>query len=159
LSLKTSNKEYEKILHLLNKRANMYIPISTGRVERCNCLIGIGNTCSKGLAWLRYKFKDFYFLEASIFEYERILSKVDKEGKDAKQIEHDLPRTFSEIEFFKKEGPGYQKLRNVLYAVSVYFKDVGYVQGMNFIAACFLLHVDEVWAFWLFVYLVESLNM
>ena len=30
---------------------------------------------------------------------------------------------------------------------------------MNFIAACFLYHVDEVYAFWMFVHLLESLDM
>ena len=30
---------------------------------------------------------------------------------------------------------------------------------MNFIAACFLYHTDEVYAFWLFVHLIETLGM
>jgi hypothetical protein len=41
----------------------------------------------------------------------------------------------------------------------VYFKDCGYVQGMNFIAASFLYHTDEVYAFWLCVHLIETLAM
>jgi hypothetical protein len=42
-----------------------------------------------------------------------------------------------------------QVLTNVLHAIAAKHQNIGYCQGMNFIAACFLLNMDEEKAFWL----------
>jgi hypothetical protein len=47
------------------------------------------------------------------------------------------------------EGPA--ALRRLLYAYNVYDEEVGYCQGMNFIAAMFLTFLPEEEAFWMFV--------
>jgi len=46
---------------------------------------------------------------------------------------------------------GLASLRRVLHAYSVYDKEVGYCQGMNFIAAMFLTFLSEEESFWLLV--------
>jgi hypothetical protein len=54
------------------------------------------------------------------------------------------------IDFSSAEG-GQAKLRRVLRAYSIYDREVGYCQGMNFIAAMFITFVSEEEAFWILV--------
>jgi hypothetical protein len=54
------------------------------------------------------------------------------------------------VDLVHAEG-GQAKLRRVLRAYSVYDSEVGYCQGMNFIAGMFITFVDEEEAFWLLV--------
>ena len=46
---------------------------------------------------------------------------------------------------------GQSRLRRVLKAYSLYDREIGYCQGMNFIAAMFLTIVTEEYAFWMLV--------
>lgn len=50
--------------------------------------------------------------------------------------------------FRDKSGPGQTQLSNVLKAFSVYNTQVGYCQGMGFVVALLLMHLDEEDAFW-----------
>lgn len=50
-------------------------------------------------------------------------------------------------------------LKRVLTAFAKYDPVIGYVQGMNFLAASLLLHAEEYVAFWLLVLLFEKLEM
>jgi hypothetical protein len=59
----------------------------------------------------------------------------------------DLPRTFAELGFFHNGGPLEQPLREVLESYIFFRPDVGYVQGMSFIAAMLLLYVEPFEAF------------
>lgn len=52
---------------------------------------------------------------------------------------------------FMHADSGQAKLRRVLRAYSLYDQDVGYCQGMNFLAGMFIIHVEEEEAFWLLV--------
>ncbi|EGC36346.1 hypothetical protein DICPUDRAFT_47207 [Dictyostelium purpureum] len=70
-------------------------------------------------------------------------------------IHLDLPRTFPMLSIFQDEGPLHQSLANVLEAYVCYRPDVGYVQGMSYLAAVFLLILDE---FTSFVCLSNFLN-
>ena len=71
-------------------------------------------------------------------------------------IQKDVHRTFPEETYFSAEEfgkIGQSQLFNVLKALSIYFPNLGYVQGMNFLVA-FLLLVNggnEIEAFWMFV--------
>jgi hypothetical protein len=47
-------------------------------------------------------------------------------------------------------------MRNVLIAYSKYDPQVGYVQGMNFIAGALLYHCSEEIAFWIFALLIKN---
>ncbi|SCQ16595.1 GTPase-activating protein, putative [Plasmodium ovale] len=55
-------------------------------------------------------------------------------------IEKDIPRTFpNNVLFLNKEENMQNKLSDVLKICSLYFKRIGYCQGMNYVAAIFLL--------------------
>ena len=47
----------------------------------------------------------------------------------------------------------------MLIAVSRENKEIGYVQGMNFIAASLLYHCDEVASYWILNFILNSLNL
>jgi len=53
----------------------------------------------------------------------------------------DLPRTFPALAFFQPGGPWHDHLRQVLEAYACYRPDIGYVQGMSYIAAVLLINV------------------
>ncbi|XP_071502850.1 LOW QUALITY PROTEIN: TBC1 domain family member 14-like [Diadema antillarum] len=57
-------------------------------------------------------------------------------------IKLDVARTFPHLCIFQKGGPYFDLLHSVLGAYACYRPDVGYVQGMSFIAAVFLLYLD-----------------
>jgi len=59
------------------------------------------------------------------------------------------------VDFTKEEG-GQASLRRVLRAYSLYDPEVGYCQGMNFIAGMFITFVSEEEAFWLLVYVMNQ---
>ena len=56
----------------------------------------------------------------------------------------DLDRTYPSCQLFTdKYGNGQRKLFKVLSCYSLYNKEIGYVQGMSFIVALFLIYMDE----------------
>ncbi|XP_023544880.1 EVI5-like protein isoform X1 [Cucurbita pepo subsp. pepo] len=55
-----------------------------------------------------------------------------------------------------RHGPGQRSLYNVLKAYSVFDRNVGYVQGMGFLAGLLLLYMSEEDAFWLLVALLKG---
>ena len=67
---------------------------------------------------------------------------------DDVQIDVDVPRTISMHIMFRRRYRGGQRLLfRVLHAISLYFPDTGYVQGMASLAATFLCYYDEERAF------------
>lgn len=75
------------------------------------------------------------------------------------EIERDVHRTYPTHErFCGEEGAmGRRELSQVLQAVVVAEPNVGYCQGMNFVAATLLIHADSVQeAFWLLLALLEG---
>lgn len=76
-----------------------------------------------------------------------------------RQIEVDVPRTYSDHRFFT--GPGRGQLTRLLNALADRLgKDVRYVQGMNIVTGLILLVCDdEEMAFWIVVAFMERLNM
>eukprot|EP01132_Coremiostelium_polycephalum_P002162 gene2162-2661_t len=69
-------------------------------------------------------------------------SSLGREGS-VSLIHLDLPRTFPMLSIFQTDGPCHQSLANVLEAYVCYRPDVGYVQGMSYLAAIFLLILSE----------------
>ena len=63
-----------------------------------------------------------------------------------KLISADIPRTFSRNEigilFETRTGPLYRDLRQILLAFALFRQDIGYVQGMTFLAAFLLIHLS-----------------
>ena len=67
---------------------------------------------------------------------------------DDTQIDLDVPRTINRHIMFRRRYRGGQRLLfRVLHAVSLYFADTGYVQGMASLAATLLCYFDEERAF------------
>ncbi|XP_003383946.3 PREDICTED: TBC1 domain family member 12-like [Amphimedon queenslandica] len=58
-------------------------------------------------------------------------------------IHLDLQRTFPTLGFFQEGSPLCQVLHNVLGAYACYRPDVGYVQGMSFLAAVIILNMEN----------------
>ena len=54
---------------------------------------------------------------------------------------------------------GRKRLYNVLRGISAFYKQMGYCQGLNYIAAAALSLVDEETAFWLMKYFLDMLNL
>merc|ERR1719354_1144461 len=65
-------------------------------------------------------------------------------------------RTFPSLYIFQKGGPYHDLLHSVLGAYTCYRPDVGYVQGMSFIAAVLILNMEEADAFIAFANLLNK---
>lgn len=72
-----------------------------------------------------------------------------------KVIKLDVSRTFPQLCIFQKGGPYHDLMHNLLGAYACYRPDVGYVQGMSFIAAILLLNMDVADAFVCFANLLN----
>lgn len=75
--------------------------------------------------------------------------KIEHVGKleTARLIGVDLPRTFPALAFYQEGGPNHAELHRVLDAYVCYRPDIGYVQGMSYLAAILLLYLDDATAF------------
>lgn len=91
--------------------------------------------------------------------YTHVLKTCRISQESGSQIEKDIKRTFSAKNYFNDEesNKGYMRLKRLLTAISS-FKDVGYVQGMNYIAASLLWHCDEDISYHILVTLFERLE-
>ncbi|KAI1418187.1 rab-GTPase-TBC domain-containing protein [Hypoxylon sp. FL1857] len=69
---------------------------------------------------------------------------IDEPSPDDGQIDLDVPRTINQHIMFRRRYRGGQRLLfRVLHALSLYFPETGYVQGMAPLAATFLSYFDE----------------
>ena len=60
-------------------------------------------------------------------------------------ILRDINRTFPAHDYFKETGGvGQDSLYKISKAYSVYDQEIGYCQGLSFLAAALLLHVSDV---------------
>ena len=108
------------------------------------------------LAWQKLADIDDY--------YAKDLYKIVNDEPVKKEIEiviaRDLDRTFPECEFFKeKYGNGQRQLYKVLCNYSKYNQEIGYVQGMAFIAALLLTYMDEERTFFMLHSLMKKYQM
>lgn len=73
---------------------------------------------------------------------------LGQSSPDDVQIDIDCPRTINSHIMFRRRYRGGQRLLfRVLHALSIYFPDTGYVQGMAALAATLLCYFDEEMAF------------
>uniref|UniRef100_A0A8C3KL92 TBC1 domain family member 12 n=1 Tax=Calidris pygmaea TaxID=425635 RepID=A0A8C3KL92_9CHAR len=84
-----------------------------------------------------------------------VASVADREAS-LELIKLDISRTFPSLYIFQKGGPYHDLLHSVLGAYTCYRPDVGYVQGMSFIAAVLILNLEEADAFIAFANLLNK---
>lgn len=88
-------------------------------------------------------------------EYRSLLDSPDFRFES--EILRDVNRTFPELKFFKeRHSYGQVELYNVLKAFTILNPDVGYCQGMGFIAGVLLSHMSEIDAFNCFAILMNE---
>ncbi|XP_077987188.1 rab GTPase-activating protein 1-like [Glandiceps talaboti] len=81
-----------------------------------------------------------------LMEHYRLL--LTKESEAEKVIERDINRTFPAHDYFKETGGlGQDALLKISRSYAVYDEEVGYCQGISFLAAVLLLHMPEEQAF------------
>ncbi|GAV60061.1 RabGAP-TBC domain-containing protein [Cephalotus follicularis] len=115
--------------------------------------------CLRGLVWqLISGSRDLLLMNPGVYEVLSLKQLVIYETSASElDIIRDISRTFpSHVFFQQRHGPGQRSLYNVLKAYSVYDRDVGYVQGMGFLAGLLLLYMSEEDAFWLLVALLKG---
>ncbi|XP_040600834.1 TBC1 domain family member 12 isoform X2 [Mesocricetus auratus] len=83
------------------------------------------------------------------------ISVADREAS-LELIKLDISRTFPSLYIFQKGGPYHDVLHSILGAYTCYRPDVGYVQGMSFIAAVLILNLEEADAFIAFANLLNK---
>ncbi|XP_035375610.1 TBC1 domain family member 14 isoform X2 [Electrophorus electricus] len=82
-------------------------------------------------------------------------SHADREAS-LELIKLDISRTFPSLCIFQQGGPYHDVLHSVLGAYTCYRPDVGYVQGMSFIAAVLILNMDTAETFIAFANLLNK---
>uniref|UniRef100_A0A2K6GF45 TBC1 domain family member 12 n=1 Tax=Propithecus coquereli TaxID=379532 RepID=A0A2K6GF45_PROCO len=96
-------------------------------------------------------------------EYDEMVAEAKKRGVSVADreaslelIKLDISRTFPSLYIFQKGGPYHDVLHSILGAYTCYRPDVGYVQGMSFIAAVLILNLEEADAFIAFANLLNK---
>ncbi|OMJ70168.1 hypothetical protein SteCoe_31926 [Stentor coeruleus] len=80
---------------------------------------------------------------------------LGKEGS-LKFIKQDISRTFHQMGYFKEGSPLNQQLQDLLEAFTISRPDIGYVQGMSYIAGMLLLNLESCKAFLMLVNIIGS---
>eukprot|EP00474_Spongospora_subterranea_P005944 CRZ06402.1 hypothetical protein [Spongospora subterranea] len=120
--------------------------IPSQRKLRNMCWRGIPSSC-RSQAWIAIIGND---LKITNDLYNILSSRQTSAASDScsredsmNLIEIDVPRTFPDLQFFHGEGPLKTPLINILRTYVSFRPDVGYTQGMSYIAAMLLLNVDS----------------
>ena len=71
----------------------------------------------------------------------------------------DLSRTLPHHIMFQEGGQGRESLHKILKAYSLYNPSVGYCQGMGFLAAMFLIYMQEEDAFFMLIQVIDKLGL
>ena len=79
--------------------------------------------------------------------YRKYIVKTCSKEKSIHLIELDIERTFSYLGVFKNNSPLSNDLREILRAFVVSRPDIGYVQGLSYIAGTLLLQMDKFQSF------------
>lgn len=95
------------------------------------------------------QYLNYYKQREDYHKIEAINSTSDSKEKSnpVNLITLDLPRTFPMLAFFQPGGPYHHSLKSILECYVFYNPDIGYVQGMSYLAAILLLYMDEYEAF------------
>ena len=91
--------------------------------------------------------------------YSKYIRQTLDKDKSINLIDLDIERTFPYMGVFKKESQLGENLREILRIFVVARPDIGYVQGLSYIAATLLLEMDKLQAFVCFMNIILSPNI
>lgn len=150
-----------------------YLVVLARRAKKWSDLVGEGRSLKRNLTVKRYvrkgipsEYRGKVWLTVSGAEkmkddsgpnyYHHLLSgDIDQDIVDI--VKTDLPRTYPDNIFFSEAADHQRQLCNILVAYAHDNKEVGYCQGLNYIAGLLLLVTkDEETTFWLLKVLVEK---
>lgn len=95
--------------------------------------------CLRGKVWLKLANTEGYLKDCP-YNFQDI---IKDPSESYNEIILDVQRTFPNHVFFSTTTVGKDSLKNVLNAVSKVYKDMGYCQGLNFLAGLFLLYMND----------------
>ena len=73
-----------------------------------------------------------------------------------KLISLDITRTFNTLGYFSKDSPMNKDLQVLLEAACLFRQDIGYIQGMSYVAGMLLLNLEMRMAFSIFISIISS---
>ena len=91
--------------------------------------------------------------------YSKYIHQTLDKDKSINLIDLDIERTFPYMGVFKKESQLGENLREILRIFVVARPDIGYVQGLSYIAGTLLLEMDKLQAFVCFMNIILSPNI
>ena len=161
---KEKEKKAKEYLLLINSRTEKWIYMlehyDTFSTKKFNKLKerarkGIPDSLRSNV-WQLFAEKQKYYKKDIFQKFSE--EKLDEETEET--ILKDLDRTFPSCQLFTdKYGNGQRKLFKVLSSYSLYNKDIGYVQGMGFLAALFLIYMDEESSFFMLDSIMNKYDM
>ena len=161
ISLSNLNKSFHEIIRT-HKVMKSFI-INSKMQKKYRLLFYVTNldlsqtqlTIKKELS--EYEIKGNYYKQILLLSKEAI--KNDKKFKKiSDEIGRDMHRTFMTEKF--KNGNGKQMLENILISLGFVRPEIGYCQGMNFIAGALInLIDDEEKCFWIFLTFIDNIQL
>ena len=161
ISLSNLNKSFHEIIRT-HKVMKSFI-INSKMQKKYRLLFYVTNldlsqtqlTIKKELS--EYEIKGNYYKQILLLSKEAI--KNDKKFKKiSDEIGRDMHRTFMTEKF--KKGNGKQMLENILISLGFVRPEIGYCQGMNFIAGALInLIDDEEKCFWIFLTFIDNIQL
>ena len=89
----------------------------------------------------------------------KLSAENEREENGSSLIPLDLKRTLGGLQVFQKEQPLHQSLNDLLEAFAAYRPDTGYIQGMAYLGAMLILHLNTYRAFECFANMVFGSEM
>ena len=162
ISLQSVNKYFYSIIH---SKITLKIYALKGLIDSSENRLLFYNSCiniKKLFHNLKKELID-YKIESNIFNN---ILKLTEESKQSNkkfchvcdEINRDINRTFYTEKFV--EGNGKKMLYNILAALAFIRPEIGYCQGMNFIAGALINFIDdEEKCFWIFLAFIDNFDM
>ena len=162
ISLRTSNKYFYSVL---NSKITLKIYALKGLIHTPENRLLFYNSCiniKKLFNSLKKELID-YKIESNIYNNILKIAEVSKDSNKkylhvCDEISRDINRTFYTTKFV--EGNGKKMLFNILKALAFIRPEIGYCQGMNFIAGALINLIDnEEKCFWIFLSFIDNFEM
>ena len=167
--------EYKDILSLQVINKSFYSLLHSPIISKFYSLKGLINTAENRLLFYESNIniqKLFNALKKELVDYKiesKIYINILKIAEESKitnkkfshvcdEINRDINRTFYTVKFV--EGNGKKMLINILTALAFIRPEIGYCQGMNFIAGALINFIDnEEKCFWIFLSFIDNIEM